>query len=52
MPAKTLVTDLIIRYGFQVLGALIILVAGFVVARSAGSLVDRRLQRKIGRAHV
>jgi small conductance mechanosensitive channel len=46
MPASTLVTDLVIRYGFQLLGALIIVVVGLVVARWVGKLTDSRLQRK------
>ncbi|MGE5305745.1 MAG: mechanosensitive ion channel family protein [Alphaproteobacteria bacterium] len=33
MTAKDITLDLIIRYGFQVLGALIILVIGVVLAR-------------------
>lgn len=46
MPARTLITDLVIRYGFQVLGALVIVVVGLLVARWVGDLTDRRLQRK------
>ena len=45
MPVADLVLDLAIRYGFQVLGALVILAAGALVARWAGGLVDRRLQK-------
>ena len=37
MPAQDLITDLAIRYGFQVLGAIVILTVGFIVA-----LVDRQ----------
>jgi small conductance mechanosensitive channel len=44
MPARTLIEDLVIRYGFQVLGALVIMLVGFMIARWAGSLVERRLR--------
>ena len=44
MPPKTLIEDLVIRYGFQVLGALVIMLVGFIVARWVGSLVERRLR--------
>jgi small conductance mechanosensitive channel len=44
MPAKTLIEDLVIRYGFQVLGALVVLAVGFLAARWAGSLTERRLR--------
>jgi small conductance mechanosensitive channel len=43
--AKTLMVDLAIRYGFEVLGALVILVAGFVIARWLGQLAERRMAR-------
>jgi small conductance mechanosensitive channel len=43
--AKTLMVDLVIRYGFEVLGALVILIAGFVVARWLGGMVNRRMER-------
>jgi small conductance mechanosensitive channel len=45
MPASTIIVDLAIRYGFQVLGALIILAVSALIARSAGSLLDSRLKR-------
>jgi small conductance mechanosensitive channel len=45
MPPKTLIEDLVIRYGFQVLGALVIMVVGFLVARWVGALIDRQLRR-------
>jgi small conductance mechanosensitive channel len=45
MPPKTLIEDLAIRYGFQVLGALVIMVVGFLVARWVGSATDVRLRR-------
>jgi small conductance mechanosensitive channel len=43
--AKTLMVDLAIRYGFEVLGALVILVAGFLIARWLGQLAERRMER-------
>jgi small conductance mechanosensitive channel len=43
--AKTLMVDLAIRYGFEVLGALLILTAGFVLARWLGQLAERRMAR-------
>ncbi len=46
MPAWTLVTDLAIRYGFQVLGAIVILVVGAMVARYTGRLLNGRLERQ------
>lgn len=45
MDVQTLLTDLAIRYGFQVLGALVILAAGVLAARWLGSIVDRRLRK-------
>src|SRR5881296_4681921 len=45
MPAKQLILDLAIRYGFQVLGALVILGGGILLAWWVGSLTDRPLQR-------
>ena len=44
--AAPLLLDLAVRYGFQVLGALVILGVGFMVARWLGELTDRRLARK------
>jgi small conductance mechanosensitive channel len=46
MGARELTTDLLIRYGFQVLGALVIVAVGAIAARWTGALVDRRLQRR------
>ena len=46
MPVKTLVIDLAVRYGFQVLGALVILFIGALIARWLGRLTDRRLERQ------
>jgi small conductance mechanosensitive channel len=45
MPAKQLIVDLAIRYGFQVLGAFVILGVGLLLAWWVGSLTDRPLQR-------
>jgi small conductance mechanosensitive channel len=45
MPAQELIIDLAIRYGFQVLGALVILAGGFLVAWWAGNLTERPLRR-------
>jgi len=45
MAPKVLVEDMAIRYGFNVLGALIILIVGVIVARWLASLADRRLQK-------
>src|SRR3989475_11581423 len=46
MNVKDIVLDLAIRYGFQVLGAMVILVGGALVARWVGQLVDQRLQKQ------
>ncbi len=46
MPPTELILDLVIRYGFQVLGAIVILVVGAIAARWTGSLTDRALERK------
>ncbi|HEU4438826.1 MAG TPA: mechanosensitive ion channel family protein [Methylomirabilota bacterium] len=45
MPAHDLIVDLVIRYGFQVLGAIVILCVGFVLAWWIGSMVERPLKR-------
>ena len=45
MPPKTLLTDVAIRYGFQILGAALIMVAGFIAARWLGSIVDTRMRK-------
>jgi small conductance mechanosensitive channel len=45
MPAHELIIDLAIRYGFQVLGALVIVAAGFIVAWWVGNLAARALRR-------
>ena len=43
---KALTLDLLVRYGFQVLGALVILVVGFLVARWLAKMADRRFQKQ------
>ena len=45
MPVQVLLVDLVVRYGFQVLGALVILLAGVIVGRWISAIVDRRLDR-------
>jgi small conductance mechanosensitive channel len=45
MPVQDLILDLAIRYGFQVLGAFVILGVGFVVAWWVGNAVERPLTR-------
>jgi small conductance mechanosensitive channel len=46
MSVRALTLDLVVRYGFQVLGALIILVAGLLAARWLGEMAERRMARK------
>jgi small conductance mechanosensitive channel len=46
MPVHDLVVDLVVRYGFQVLGALVILGVGLIVARWTGRLMERQLLQK------
>ena len=41
MSLKDLTFDLVVRYGFQVLGAFVILAVGFVLARWAGNLAQQ-----------
>ena len=47
MTAKDITLDLIIRYGFQVLGAMIILIVGVLLARWIGNLTDRWLESRV-----
>src|ERR1700676_787774 len=47
MTAKDITLDLIIRYGFQLLGALIILVVGVLLARWIGNLTNRGLEARV-----
>lgn len=46
MSARDVTVDLLIRYGFQILGAIIILGVGFLLARWAGNLTERWLKRR------
>jgi small conductance mechanosensitive channel len=46
LSAKELTTDLLIRYGFQILGALLILGVGLILARYVGNLTGRWLERR------
>jgi len=46
MSVRALTLDLVVRYGFQVLGALIIFVVGLLAARWLGEMADRRMARK------
>jgi small conductance mechanosensitive channel len=45
MPAKELIVDLAIRYGFHVLGAIVILGVGVLLAWWIGSLTERPLEK-------
>jgi small conductance mechanosensitive channel len=45
MAVKDLVVGLVITYGFQVLGAIVILIGGALVGRWCGTLVGRWLER-------
>jgi small conductance mechanosensitive channel len=45
MPTQLLIVDLFVRYGFQVLGAVVIMAVGALVARWIGGLINARLQR-------
>jgi small conductance mechanosensitive channel len=47
MSPKDITLDLIIRYGFQVLGAIVILIAGSLLARWIGNLSDRWLELQV-----
>jgi small conductance mechanosensitive channel len=44
--ARELTVDLLIRYGFQIVGALVILGVGLLLARYVGNLTGRWLQRR------
>ena len=46
LSAKDVTTDLLIRYGFQILGALVILGVGLLLARYVGNLIGRWLERR------
>ena len=45
MEIQSMVVDLAVRYGFQILGAIVILVAGLIIAGWIGGLVDQRLRK-------
>ena len=47
MSAKDITLDLIIRYGFQILGALIILIIGVLLARWIANLTNRGLESRV-----
>lgn len=47
MTVKEITLDLIIRYGFQVVGAIIILVVGVLLARWIGNVSDRWLTSRV-----
>jgi small conductance mechanosensitive channel len=47
MTAKDITLDLIIRYGFQVLGAIIILTVGVLLARWIGNVSNRWLESRV-----
>ncbi len=46
LSAKDLTVDLLIRYGFQLLGAVVILVAGAILARWVGSWMSKWLESR------
>src|ERR1700730_3070418 len=46
MNVKELTLDLLVRYGFQVLGALAILAVGFIAAKWLGGMADQRFQKQ------
>jgi len=46
MSVKTLTMDLAIRYGFQLVGAIVILAVGILIARWIGNLTQRWLERQ------
>ena len=47
MTAKDITLDLVIRYGFQVLGAIVILTVGVVLARWIGNFTNRWLEPRV-----
>ena len=47
MTAKDITLDLVIRYGFQVLGAITILAVGLILASWIGKFTDRSLQSRV-----
>ena len=47
MSAKDITLELVIRYGFQVLGAIVILLVGVLAARWVGKISDQWLQSHV-----
>ena len=47
MSAKDITLNLIIQYGFQILGALIILIVGVLLARWVGKITNRCLETRV-----
>src|SRR5712692_3227956 len=47
MTAKDITLDLIIRYGFQIVGAMIILIVGVLLARWVAKLTNRGLEARV-----
>lgn len=47
-----IMTDLLVRYSFQVLAALAILAAGLLCARTAGKFIERSLKKTLIEAHL
>jgi hypothetical protein len=46
MSPKDLTIDLVIRYGFQLVGAAVILAAGLILAGWIGRITERWLERR------
>src|SRR5215468_6869398 len=46
LSAKDMTIDLLIRYGFQLMGALVVLAAGALVARWVGAWMSRSLEKR------
>jgi small conductance mechanosensitive channel len=46
MDVKKMIVELAVRYGFQVLGAILVLIAGLIVGRWVGSVLDARLRAR------
>lgn len=46
LSAKEVITDLLIRYGFQLLGAVVVLVAGALLARWVGNTMGKWLETR------
>jgi small conductance mechanosensitive channel len=47
MTAQDITLELVVRYGFQVLGAIVILTIGVLLARWIGNFTDRRLEARV-----